>query len=61
MDKDEAASAMLAAERTWEISDIDGTNRRRVTLAQFRAELDAAKTKAEAIFAASVCSLKKES
>lgn len=25
--------------RTWEISDIDGSNKRRVTLEQFRAEL----------------------
>jgi hypothetical protein len=30
-------------ERTWEISDIDGGNKRRVTLAQYRAELDARK------------------
>ena len=28
-------------ERTWEISDIDGTNKRTITLAQFRAELNA--------------------
>jgi hypothetical protein len=27
--------------RTWEISDLDGTNKRRVTLDQFRAELAA--------------------
>lgn len=33
------------AERTWEISDIDGSNKRTVTLAQYRAELDAAKVK----------------
>jgi hypothetical protein len=37
-------------ERTWEISDIDGRNKRTVTLAQYRAELDAAKVKAQAIF-----------
>ena len=30
-------------ERTWEISDINGCNKRTVTLAQYRAELDAAK------------------
>lgn len=42
----------MTAERTWEISDIDGSNRRTVTLAQFRAEVDAAKAKAEAIFTA---------
>ncbi len=40
------------ATKTWQISDIDGSNKRRVTLAQFRAEVDAAKAKAEAIFAA---------
>ena len=39
-------------EQTWEISDIDGSNKRRVTLAQYRAEVDAAKAKAEAIFSA---------
>ncbi len=38
-------------ERTWEISDLDGSNKRTVTLAQYRAELDAAKTKAEATMA----------
>jgi hypothetical protein len=30
-------------QRTWEISDIDGSNKRRVTLAQYRTELDARK------------------
>ena len=29
--------------QTWEISDADGSNKRRVTLAQYRAELDAAR------------------
>jgi hypothetical protein len=29
--------------RTWEIGDIDGKNKRRVTLAQYRAELNARK------------------
>jgi hypothetical protein len=47
------------AERTWEISDIDGSNRRRVTLAQFSAEVDAAKAKAEAIFAAAKKTVRK--
>lgn len=28
------------SKRTWEISDIDGSNKRTVTLEQFRAELD---------------------
>lgn len=44
-------------EQTWKISDIDGSNKRRVTLAQFRAEIEAAKARAEAIFAASVRSI----
>lgn len=39
----------MNTERTWEISDIDGSNKRTVTLAQYRAELDAAKIKAMAI------------
>ena len=39
----------MTAERTWEISDIDGKNKRRVTLAQFRAELDARKPYTAAI------------
>jgi hypothetical protein len=39
-------------ERTWEISDIDGANKRTVTLAQFRAELDARKSYTAAIMAA---------
>lgn len=30
-------------ERTWQISDLDGSNKRTVTLAQYRAEVDAAK------------------
>jgi hypothetical protein len=37
-------------ERTWEITDIDGTNKRTVTLAEYRAEIDAAKAKAEKIY-----------
>jgi hypothetical protein len=32
--------------RSWEISDLDGTNKRRVTLAEYRAEIEAAKAKA---------------
>lgn len=39
-------------ERTWEISDIDGKNKRTVTLAQYRAELDARKPYTAAIAAA---------
>jgi hypothetical protein len=39
----------MATERTWEISDIDGRNKRTVTLAQFRAELEARKPHAAAI------------
>jgi hypothetical protein len=31
-------------ERTWEITDSDGSNRRTVTLAQYRAEIEAART-----------------
>lgn len=38
--------------RTWTISDIDGANKRSVTLAQFRAELDARKAMAAPISAA---------
>lgn len=36
----------MEIERTWVISDIDGKNPRTVTLAQYRAELDAAKIRA---------------
>ena len=39
-------------ERTWEISDIDGSNRRTVSLEQYRAELEAAKKTALAKYAA---------
>jgi hypothetical protein len=39
----------MIMERTWEISDIDGSNKRTVTLAEYRAEIEAAKAKAEAI------------
>lgn len=42
----------MAAERTWEISDIDGKNKRRVTLAQYRAEIEARKVMAAPIMAA---------
>jgi hypothetical protein len=34
------------SERTWEITDLDGSNRRTVTLAQYRAEIDAARIEA---------------
>ena len=42
----------MATERTWEISDIDGKNKRTVTLAQFRAEIDVRKALALPIMAA---------
>lgn len=38
----------MTAARTFQISDIDGSNRRTVTLAQYRAEIDAAKIRANA-------------
>ncbi len=41
-------------ERTWEISDIDGSNKRTVTLAQYLAEVAAASKKAQAIHARNV-------
>ena len=42
----------MTAERTWEISDIDGRNKRTVTLAQFRAEIDERKAMAAPIIEA---------
>ncbi len=39
----------MTTERTWEISDLDGSNKRTVTLAQYRAELDARKPHTAAI------------
>ena len=39
--------------RKWEISDLDGSNKRTVTLEQFRAEVEAAKKRAMEIFNAS--------
>ncbi len=45
---------MTSTERTWEISDIEGSNKRTVTLAQFRAELEAKKRAAMAKFNADV-------
>ena len=42
----------MSTERTWKISDIDGTNKRTVTLAQYRAELDARKAMTAPIMAA---------
>lgn len=39
-------------ELTWTIADIDGKNPRQVTLAQYRAEIDAAKAAAAPIMAA---------
>ena len=46
------AWSSMTTEKTWEISDIDGSNKRTVTLAQYRAELDAAKAVALAIYRA---------
>jgi hypothetical protein len=48
----------VTAEQTWEIRDLDGSNRRRVTLAQFLAENRKRADEAKAIFAASVRSLR---
>jgi hypothetical protein len=42
----------MNTERTWEISDLDGSNKRTVTLAQYRAELDARKVYTARIAAA---------
>jgi hypothetical protein len=42
----------MTAERTWEISDLDGSNKRTVTLAQYKAELAAAKAAVAPIVAA---------
>ena len=39
-------------ERTWEISDIDGRNKRTVTLAQYRAEIETAKAKVAPVVSA---------
>ena len=36
--------------RTWEISDLDGGNKRTVTLEQYRDEIEAAKKRAIEIF-----------
>ena len=38
--------------RTWEISDIDGRNKRCITLAQYRAEIEAAKAKVAPVMSA---------
>lgn len=43
--------------RTWEITDSDGSNRRTVTLAQYRAELEAAKQRAAEAFRAAVATV----
>ena len=43
---------MTQTARTWEISDLDGSNKRCVTLAEFRAELDRRKALAAPIAAA---------
>lgn len=43
---------MTNTARTWEITDLDGSNRRTVTLAQYRAEIDRALALAAPIAAA---------
>jgi hypothetical protein len=40
----------MTTERTWEVRNIDGSNPRQMTLARYRAELDAAKAKAMIAF-----------
>ena len=50
------AWSSMTTEKTWEISDIDGSYKRTVTLAQYRAELDAAKAVALAIYRAKALS-----
>lgn len=45
-------------ERTWEIADVDGSNKRRVTLVQYRAEIEAAKVRAMAIYNRNAASVK---
>ena len=42
----------MTTERTWQISDSDGKNKRTVTLAQLRTEIDARKTMAAPIMEA---------
>ncbi len=44
----------MSTAKIWEISDLDGSNRRTVTLAQYRAEVEAAKARAVEIFMATV-------
>ena len=51
-------TAPHATDRTWIIRDIDGKNPREVTLAQYRAEVDAAKAKAEAIYRANAAKVR---
>ena len=46
---------MTTAERTWEISDIDGSNKRLTTLAALRADLDERARYAADIMAAVRC------
>ncbi len=51
----------MQTERTWEISDIDGRNRRTVTLAEYRAEVEAAKAAALRQHARNVATVRRES
>ena len=45
---------MTTSERTWKIKDIDGSNERTVTLAQYLAEVKIAKVRALATYRANV-------
>lgn len=54
----DAGRALVETERTWEISDIDGSNKRTVTLAQFLADNEAKKAKASTIYASALRSVK---
>jgi len=50
---------MLTTERTWEITDSDGSNKRTVTLAQYRAEIEAASKRAMEVFRAATATRSK--
>ncbi len=49
----------MTTERTWEISDLDGSNKRTVTLAQYLAIIAEAAKTAQAIHAGNVAALRK--
>lgn len=52
---------MRLTERTWEITDSDGSNKRRVTLAQYRAEIETAKKLAMETLRAEAAKLEQKS